>query len=108
MPFPRSLKFLSRLFPRSSRFLLRHFFLPIWFNSASNYPAIHPSVHSATSIHPPIHPSTHPSVRPSIHSPIHPPLITRQKNNKQHKTTDKLGLREIKPRQGPPCQTKEL
>src|SRR6218665_1803540 len=53
-----------------------------------------------------IHSSTHPCIQPTIHSTIHslihPPLTTEQRqNNKQHRTIDKLSLREIKPRQGP-------
>src|SRR6218665_4024475 len=101
MPFPRSLKFLSRLFPRSSRFLLRHFFLPIWFNSASNYPAIHPSVHSATSIHPPIHPSTHPYILRSLQD-------NKQKTINNIKLPTNWSYGRLSHARGPPARQKSL
>jgi len=69
------------------------------------------SFHSGSTMHRIIRSSTHSPTHPLIHPPIHPlthqyilrSLQDNKQNNKQQRTTDKLGLREIKPRQRPPA-----
>ena len=71
----------------------------------SSQPSVPPLAHTCIhlSSQPSVNPLTHTSIHlsshlfTSVHSPIHHPLIRgQQQNNKQHRTTDKLSLREIK------------
>src|SRR6218665_1557201 len=123
MPFLRSLIFLSvstsLSIPSppllSSNLVQLHIEL-------SRHTSVRPLTHIHPFIHPPIHPSIYPSSHPPNHSSIysfkhsfihsnnlstHPYILhslqDNKQNNKQQKTTDKLGLREIKPRQRPPA-----